>query len=194
MDIIEVNQFYGKIVDVINKHNDMFSSFENIRLENAALKEQIALLQNEKEKIYKELESLRHEYTEFTKVSNIIKIDKENTLLKNELRLVREQLKKRMIITKENVKSVSGPVLTPVETSPDEPLPVETKEVVKNESTEEENQDSEDIEVYEKTIKGKIYYICRNTMSIYEKKEDESIGKELGKLEKINQKTKVVWY
>jgi hypothetical protein len=48
------------------------------------------------------------------------------------------------------------------------------------------------LEVYEKTIKGIVYYIDDN-LTIYKKNEDDSIGESLGKLIREEGKTRVQW-
>lgn len=61
--------------------------------------------------------------------------------------------------------------------------------------SEEEPEEEPDVEMYVKTIKGIDYYVSDDDqMIIYEiNQEDESVGRRLGQLQKVNGKTKVVW-
>jgi hypothetical protein len=58
----------------------------------------------------------------------------------------------------------------------------------------QEEDDNNNIDVYEKKIKGIVYYISSDdTMKIYKKNVDGTIGIPLGFLEKYGEKRKVKW-
>jgi chromosome segregation ATPase len=54
--------------------------------------------------------------------------------------------------------------------------------------------EDDSISIYEKKIKGKIYYINTNDdKTVYEKNDDGSVGKIVGTLDRQGGKTKIVW-
>lgn len=54
--------------------------------------------------------------------------------------------------------------------------------------------DEADIDVFEKTIKGVVYYVSNDdNKRVFERLDDGSIGKEIGKLQLVNKRTKIVY-
>jgi hypothetical protein len=237
-----------------NKHEQDDSLFQEMSIKyneilksNELLKKHIDVQFNEINGLKKYINELEDDQKEFTKVSNIIKIDKENSLLKNEVRLLKQQLLKcRAPLTPQPIEIQQQPIeiqqqpieiqqqpieiqqqpieiqQQPVEIQQQpieiqqqpieiqqqpieiqqQPIeiqqqPIEIQEQpieIQQQPIEIQQQPIEaeaEMEVYEKCIKGKIYYICDDI--IYTKNNDESIGPKIGSLSKINGKTKVSW-
>jgi hypothetical protein len=100
----------------------------------------------------------------------------------------------------EPVATVPEPVATvpePVATVPEPELEPEVgPEPVASEEQEEPVDDEDEVlEVTEKVIGGKVYYVSTNEdMTIYEYTEDGDVGAALGRIEKINGKSKAKWF
>lgn len=109
------------------------------------------IIENEKltkdvQALTEQLHFLEQEKKEFSKVSHVVALEKENSKLKQEIEMLKEK--------------------------------------------------NNTIDVYEKEIKGKLYYIsCQDNSTIYNKNDDDSIGSIVGYIEKneTTQKFKVRW-
>ena len=148
----------------------------NIEKENDSLKfdnEQLQKdLSSEKQEIVKlrcTIDTMEQDKKDFTRVSHVVAMEKENNKLRTELSALKATLSK-----------------------PTESIVNQTQECY-NEKDKEEGQN---LSVYEKKIKGIVYYVsCQEDLTIYKKNEDGTLGESVGYLEKdtITQKTKVKW-
>ena len=83
----------------------------------------------------------------------------------------------------------------PIEEEPAEEEPMEEPTEEPEEEPEEETEEEEELDVVEKKIGGKMYYVSSNEdKTIYEIVEDECIGEALGRIEKVDGKSKVKWF
>lgn len=117
------------------------------------------------------ISSMEQDKREFSKVSHVVALEKENSKLRSDI---------------ESMKRTNGMQNKPT---------IEQHMVVDKEVTSQPVEEAE-IDVFEKKIKGSIYYIsCQDNSTIYAKNDDGTIGSILGRLEKdkISQKTKVKW-
>lgn len=174
--IIMENQYYLTQIELLKENLKTTEiTLDTIRSENIKLQELKTIneeLQNELnnkislimklEKIIKDMEDDRKQ---FTKVSHVVAMEKENARLKSEL----ETFKNKIIPTQEATIS----------------------ETISH-SLELTNQDQD--EVYEKKIKGKVYFVSKSdNMTVFEKNNDGTIGNDVGYLEKQGEKFKMVW-
>lgn len=127
-------------------------------------------------KLIAELESkvkyLEDENCNFRKVSRIIAFENENARLKVEM----ESLKKRLI--QKDEKSIEDQI---------QELNSDIVEKIMSSDSEDgggEDDEDEALDLYEKKIKGTVYYITNDdARRLFEKMSDGSVGKEIGKLE-----------
>ena len=131
-------------------------------------------LEQEIGQLKRNIEMLEDERRQFTKVSHIIALEKENTKLRIEIeKLKTKPAETKQIVQHEVVDSVPSPI------------------------SEEQNavvEEEESIDVYEKVIKGNTYYVSnKEDKTIYEKLEDGSIGNKVGTIVKSNGRSKVEW-
>jgi len=184
--------------------------------ENKDLCHQLLVSKTEVNKLIKKVQDAEDDQKQFTKVSHIINMERENTHFKqqvtilerrvafyqnqcNELKLQLQSQSQILQLTQHTQTCTDDN--THEETS-DEPLTsphqdIEAKDKDHNDKVSEDNddsEDSEDLSVVEKKIKGVIYYVSDDN-DIYERNEDESIGDLKGKIEVLSSgKTKVKWY
>lgn len=197
-----------EVGDLLTKTEELTSELSNVRTENERLKQELAtdklLSQHladtnarmttaleEKTQLIIKLEScikdLEQEKKDFTRVSHVVAIEKENAKLRAEI----NALKKKM---KDDVPSPE-PNHTPTTDTHESPLGTENPvdQPTEPEVTAEEST-SEHLEVYEKKIKGKMYFVSsQDDKTVYERKTDGSVGDIVGYLEKHGTKTKITW-
>lgn len=143
------------------------------------------------------IQSLEDEKKAFTKVSHIIAMEKENARLKNELDALQARLSRQVDVVSNTSAPTSDSTITTVEdihnftheTPKSEMLPTKENE---QDACDEANDDAA-LTVYEKKIKGKVYYISSTDNTIYERTEDGEIGRRLGVLQKQNEKMRPIW-
>lgn len=147
-----------------------------------------------------ENEKLIDTMDDFRKVSQIIAMERENARLQNQINILNKSLEKytkkaeeaeeqeepcNVFIVDETSEFIVGNeqnevVITNVDQ--DDPKPITTID----------NSDEEQLEVYEKKIKDKIYYVDMSS-KVYIKEDDNSIGRHVGDLIKKNNKTVISW-
>ena len=145
-------------------------------------------IQEENRQLKQKIELLEQNYKEFSRVSHVVALEKENAKLRNE------------------VAKLKAPSQKPIEHAqtpqpePELPAPIENTQTTQNQPEPElapQHESEPEEEFYEKKIKGVVYYVSNLTNKIFQKTEDDEIGQELGFLQKEtkNQKTvtKVVW-
>jgi len=181
--------------------NELKNNHENIRSEKDILERTIVeyqtkdqenvnnieVMNNEIQKLRMEIQHMQEDNKVFTKVSQVVCLEKENARLVMEV----EQLKQRLsnaLSKKSTHSSISSNLSNP--SSPNHSVQSSESGDIEDRVDEDElNQN-----VYEKIIKGVVYYVTDDVdMVIYEKTQDETIGKRLGQLKKENGKTKVSW-
>lgn len=116
------------------------------------------------------ISSMEQDKRDFNKVSHVIALEKENSKLRTELETMKTIVKTQSTAPSEHSVKYDTEITNELEDA--------------------------EIEVFEKKIKGNIYYIsCQDNSTIYTKNDDGTIGPILGHLEKdkTSQKTKVKW-
>lgn len=132
-------------------------------------------------KLVDELKEAKRGQTEFTKVSQIVSMERENNALKSEIAVLKTRINRLSsdTVTK-NVSQMSESM---------ENVISDTAHPTKKELEDETDNASE--EFYEKKIKGITYFISNDV--IYENLNGEEVGKRLGVLTKVEGRTKVMW-
>jgi len=172
-DILIIKSLLDKLSEKYNHLEEKYSS--NLEKVKTFTECQAALKASQEENslLKQKIELLEQNYKEFSKVSHVVALEKENAKLKSEV----EKLKKSSLAP-EVVVPPAPPLLPPLE-------------------EQEPSQSEEDEEFYEKKIKGVVYYVSSRTNKLYEKTPDDEVGPCVGNLEKEikNNKTvtKVVW-
>lgn len=139
------------------------------------LENEISILRAQLSACKQEIQEAQKDQREFSKVSQVIQMEKENAKLKADIALLNERLSRK--------------VEKAVDESPKKNDNASTGEV---EATNTDKAPS--FSVYEKKIKGKNYYISNDDeMIIYDVLEDGDVGPRLGQLIKKEDKTKIVW-
>lgn len=139
---------------------------------------------------------LKEDNAAFSKVSHIIAMEKENSKLRAEVEFFKSKLEKNKVIIG---TQVSEPTILEIPVHVEE-APVQTISQEAPVILEKQVEEAIEEEFYEKTIKGVVYYISEKTSLIYKKNDDEEIGDNVGRLEKIIDnktkvtKSKVTWY
>jgi chromosome segregation ATPase len=140
-----------------------------------------------------DIKKLVDEKNAFSRVSQIIAMEKENTRLKADLEFLNTRLNKLTIkAVEESVGDDVGGAEPLVKTgAPEDEACV---------NAEQERGEEEELHepVYKKKIKGTLYFISEKTKHIYQIDKDDKIGQHVGHLQTIfdkdkNEKLKVVW-
>lgn len=145
-----------------------------------------------------ENEKLIDAIDDFRKVSQIIAMERENAKLQNQINILNKRLEKytkkeqeekpeqcNVFIVDETSEFIVGNEQNEVIITnivQDDPKPITTID----------NCNEEQLEVYEKKIKDKIYYVDMSS-KVYIKEDDNSIGQHVGDLIKKNNKTVISW-
>ena len=187
---------------MVESSREYFMSFlDSIQNELDDYKAQVETLTKSNTDLETDIRSLRkviveydEERKEFRKVSNIVKIDRENSLLKNELKILRGQIAKNKE-NKEQISDINQQLKIKKEelSQITEELKKRNNSIIAEEATKEQVHDEyeESHDVYEKTIKGITYYVSiGDDRTIYERNLDETIGNAIGKLEIVNGRLK----
>jgi hypothetical protein len=142
------------------------------------------------------LVKVQDEIASFKKVSQLIAYEKQNVRLQAEVLALKDQLEKRKhTLTRfSSVESCS-------DVSTNTPCVLLEGKCIGTESAIDipdtlEHEDHEDLQVFEKNINKRPYYVSDNDdMTIYEKEENGDIGRELGRLVKdpVSGRRKPVW-
>ena len=134
--------------------------------EIAKLQQTIDSVKSREEELLAKITNLEDENNNFRKVSRIIAFENENAALKREM----ESLKKRLLPA-------------PAAVSIDEQIAEISSETIEQMMSESSAEEEDEIGVYEKTIKGEVFYISNDdNRRVYRKNEDGSIGEEIGRL------------
>lgn len=201
MDVDNIDVFFSdlgkKVQEFINSLKTQIASLNNevnvvsdlnYILQNSLdnSKNQVAILNAENATLKKRIEIVEEEKLQFSRVSQIVAMEKENARLRNEIDLLQSKL------TKIQSTEIRHP-------KRNDPIPM----VVEEEQAPEENKPDKDIvsEPTEKDImltgstkkiNGKSYYVYNNL--IYEKTETGAGVAPLGRIYKHGNKSKVEWY
>lgn len=191
--------------DLHNQLEEVQQTNASLRNENQALQSQIANMTNEIAKLNKTIKDSEDDQKQFTKVSHIINMERENTHLKQQIAILerrvafyQNQCSELKSLANKGPESSEQAIQT--EEVPEEhPFTMhkelEPKQQAQLEVADEQNsEDEEGLNVVEKKIKGIIYYLSDDG-DIYDKDEDGTIGQLRGKIESLpSGKTKVKWY
>lgn len=131
-----------------------------------------------------QLTRLEEEHRDFRKVSQLIALEKENSQLKEELRLL---MKRLHVVQPPAPTQTAGPAPVPA------PEPLPDPEAWQEEAA-TSALDLEPSMLQTKKIKGVSYYVHPELRDVYEKGEDGSVGACVGVLEQTAEgKLKMVW-
>jgi Fe-S cluster biosynthesis and repair protein YggX len=181
--------------------NELKSNYENVRSEKELLEKtiiehqtkdqenvkNIEVMSNEIQKLITQIRHMEEDNKAFTKVSQVVRLEKENTRLVMEVERLKQRLSNALSKKSNSMQSSESGDFEDSEDSVD-------REKFKTDEDTQSTPDELNQNVYEKVIKGTIYYVTDDVdMVIYEKTEDETVGKRLGQLKKENGKTKVSW-
>ena len=154
------------------------TKLRNMKTENDVLKEDnrrlvtnVDTLKVEVNELKKVIENLEQDKKDFTRVSHVVAMEKENNKLRTELTALKAQIAKLTTNTVDEVKDGDN-----------------------HNNNEVEGEES--LDVFEKKIKGIVYYVSsKEDCTIYTKNDDGTLGEAVGYLEKDakTQKTKVKW-
>lgn len=188
-----MESFEGSLSNLKKLYEESQTNISALQNENDVLKDQLSQLNDyrvqvlsltkDKEHLQRQVRDLEDYSTQFSRVSHVVAMEKENARLQTHIRL----LERRIEIYQQRLKEVTQQNPDPVtfeSTSSDTPPIVEPKLEQTAPST---------VEMKEKKIKGIMYYISKS-FEIYAKNEDGTIGDCIGKLEQLSSgKTKVKW-
>jgi hypothetical protein len=159
---------------------------ENLVVENAALRQQLA--------------SMEEEHRNFTRVSHVIALQNENAKLVQEKEKMSVQLRSKMpgrdnqTQTDEQVVAVLNPLYV-AETNDADTQTQDTGTQDTGTQDTDTQETHKTLEVREKKIGATVYYLDTDN-NIHSKEADDSIGKCLGYLtkDKDNKKYRAVWH
>jgi len=165
----------AEVLDEDNKRLARDLQVKDTTIEN--LQGQVALLTQQ-------IEALENDKKEFTKVSHVIAMEKENAKLKLENSALQERIK---------LLKCSVEMNNPCEEH------TNGADIEEEAKEDDETPEEEEEEVVEKKIKGVVYYVSVNPNSdnqftLYIKNEDGSVGANVGHIEKKDNKNKVTWH
>jgi hypothetical protein len=178
-------------IELTNKDSEISA------LTNAAIEQNLEIIENrrarkeaeieltwsksENSDLQKALVKVHEEIASFKKVSQLIAYERQNVKLQAEVMTLKDQLERR----KHSLSQFSS---------------VDCEEVRKvnkdDEVQPDKPEDQLDVQVYEKNINKRSYYVSDNeAMVIYEKEENGDIGQELGRLikDQVTGKLKPIW-
>lgn len=163
---------------------------------NKDLSQQLEVSQKEVDNLKKKVQEAEDDQKQFTKVSHIINMERENTHFKQQIAILERRVafyQNQCNELKSQLQSQSPMNQSTQSTqSTDAPIQDETTLVTDESQAHDEQEDA--LSVVEKKIKG-VYYYVSDENDIYAKNEDESIGELKGKIEVLSSgKTKVKWY
>lgn len=185
-----------------------------IKEKHASLSSENTLLYAEIYSLKNTLKTLEEDQKSFMKISHLAALDKENARLRQELELA---LKKNVVShAVPLIKSVEmeeescgggidggeedggeedcGGEEVEVENKGDEHVDEDKTMIVEEDRMVETEDESAELDVYEKKINGRIYYVSRgDDRSVYMRNDDDSIGSRVGSLVKIGDKYKMSW-
>jgi hypothetical protein len=187
MDLEIINNLKTQIIEFNIKYIDL-------QKQVISLSEQVEILNETKNTISREfickceeLDNLKNknkiledDIKQLTKVSHVIAIERNNSILNLENIKLKNEMQK---LLNKNIEFL--------EKSQEEPLELQEEPL----ELQEELIESQELELYEKVIKGNVYYIsCKDDMNIFIKNEDNSVGNNIGRIIKINGKSKIDWF
>lgn len=164
---------------------------------NKDLSQQLEVSQKEVDNLKKKVQEAEDDQKQFTKVSHIINMERENTHFKQQIAILERRVafyQNQCNELKSQLQSQSpmNQSTQSTQTYTDAPIQDETTLVTDESQGHDEQEDA--LSVVEKKIKG-VYYYVSDENDIYAKNEDESIGELKGKIEVLSSgKTKVKWY
>lgn len=164
---------------------------------NKDLSQQLEVSQKEVDNLKKKVQEAEDDQKQFTKVSHIINMERENTHFKQQIAILERRVafyQNQCNELKSQLQSQSpmNQSTQSTQTYTDAPIQDETTLVTDESQAHDEQEDA--LSVVEKKIKG-VYYYVSDENDIYAKNEDESIGELKGKIEVLSSgKTKVKWY
>ena len=189
------------IEEKTNMHNSTLETIKPIKEELDAAKCTIHNLENTIKNMELQIcdlsqtnERLKEENVSFMKVSQIVAYEKENARLKRIVEDLDKKLKKVHVVKNELVKNEIVKEATTVPQNKKEEMVVTKDETIKDEKEaekeeekeeekekEEEEEEEEGEDFYEKTIKGKKYYLTdEKKPKVFEIDKDGNVGSFLG--------------
>lgn len=183
---------------------------DRLQQENKDLRHQLMMTQREVDKLKVKVQEAEDDQKQFTKVSHIINMERENTHFKQQIAILERRVafyQNQCNDLKSHQQQVQQQSQTnqATQTCIDDNAhfqQTDTTDIVNppdmegdvNNGEDEEQDDDGGMSVVEKKIKGIVYYVSEDN-DIYEKNEDDSIGILKGKIEvSASGKTKVKWY
>jgi len=209
------------INDVVHHHEILFENIQRkqeilisqLRSENERLQEDLEKKARLVQELTNEIDSLKDENKSFMSVSTIVSLTNENASLRKTLAVMERTLSRRdekrasvletpskevVVVEKQPVFMEVVKQQAKVYDEPATPPPIEIVKPVMEEdtttaaSTENEAESNDDINLYEKTIKGVMYYIDDDE-NIYKIDENGDAGDIIGKYVIKDGKKKVQW-
>lgn len=148
---------------VQNAHEAKSIELETTRLQLATLTKAWSDDRERMVQLEQHICDLKEENAAFSKVSQIIAMEKENARLRNEINLLQKKFHKEVEVVQVVIVPESEP---------------QHEEVEKEAEAEVEKEES----FLLKKIKGKLYYVSESDKQIYECLADEEIGERVGRL------------
>jgi chromosome segregation ATPase len=227
---VEVSdQRYAALNDMTQKYDtsvgdtkELQRKIDEFQAKNIDLTRELKIVTEQKGALEVQVEKLRHNITmmeedqrQFTKVSHIIALEKENNKLRGEMEKMQHSLQQKIIEPKSTIAIEVAAVAADEVVAVDVPsaitevnqeekavltgdevvdVPSEVTVAVAEVEKSSDQDEEEDYDVYEKDIKGKTYYVSnKEDKIIYDIEGDGSVGKAVGRIEKVNGRSKVVW-
>lgn len=195
MTVSKLNELKGFIQkEFTEKQADLLKQVEVLKSENEGLYVINNNLQKVRDSLETKISHLEEEHRSFTKVSNMIMIQNENTRLKKQVAdLIEEMQKSKTKVVCQRATMETQTILSvKKDDNSTQTLPIE--EPIQ---TEQEHEENNDLQVKEKKIGKAIYYIDQDN-NVYTKQEDGAVGEKVGELKKELQadgktKTRVIW-
>ena len=194
-----IREFHESLIEAIDQ---LEASNEHLEKENLSLSEEQLVHQHRILSIEKTVDDLREQLSNaeetirrledekaaFSRVSQIIAMEKENARLKTELEQLQGKLKQNDVVSKNICDVTTETTEYPTRNSESALSSLTTSEI-----TPFLINDHGTTAYAEKRIKGTMYYVSQNNV-LYEKKDDTSVGPRVGMLTKTKDgKTKVQW-
>jgi chromosome segregation ATPase len=173
---IEVKEYREQLEQSSKTLTRLESENSELTVSNDHLRKVVQSQVGDIERLETIIKQLEQEKIDFTKVSHVVAIEKENAKLRQEI----DVLKKRF---QEYETKKGEEVVVPV-----------TENENENADEGEEEEEEMEIEVQEKKIKGVVYFVdSKDGKTVYKRNEDGTVGDVVGMLEKHGTKTKIIW-
>jgi chromosome segregation ATPase len=151
-------------------------------------------LEKDNRNLINKIDGLEEDRKNFSRVSQIIAMEKENSRLKTEIDTLNSKLQRMMDATKKQktiLPETKEEECNDEVPQPDLSQPNLLQPTILQADSELASQTEQSLKI--KKIKGRNYYVSEDNI-IYEYMDDASAGKALGCIDKINNKLKASWY